>query len=107
MVTNEQIQEIKNIIVETVQPKAIYLIGSYVNGKASEKSDLDFLIISDNKEVPRYERTAPILKKLFHFPQIPIDLMLFTEEEVNKRKDNPLTFIGDALKNGRLIYGRS
>jgi predicted nucleotidyltransferase len=104
MVTQEQIQEITNIIVQTVHPKKVFLIGSYAKGTSDKKSDLDFLIISSNPDIPKYERTTEIQKRLFHYPQIPIDLIMFTENEINKKIDNPLTFISDAIKNGIVVY---
>lgn len=104
MVTQEQIQEITDIIVQTVHPKKVFLIGSYAKGNAHQKSDLDFLIISSNPNISKYERTTEIQKKLFHYPQIPIDILMFTENEVQEKADNPLTFIGDAIKNGIVVY---
>ena len=70
MVTKQQIEEVKNNIVDAVQPKAVYLIRSYATNDTSEKSNLDFLIISKNSNIHKYERTASIQKKLFRFPQM-------------------------------------
>jgi hypothetical protein len=43
-------------------------------------------------------------KRLFHYPQIQIDIIMFSENEINKKKDNPLTFIGNAIKNSIVVY---
>ena len=45
MITENQIEEIKNIIVDVVQPQKVYLFGSYAKGNATETSDIDLLII--------------------------------------------------------------
>lgn len=104
MVTIKEIQDITNIIVETVKPKKVYLIGSYATGEANSESDLDFLIVSGSKQLPRYERTAEIQKRLLGFPAIPIDLMMFTQEEINRKKNNPFTFIGHTLAKAKVVY---
>lgn len=41
MVTKNQIEQIKNIIVTTVRPEKIILFGSYANGKQTDESDID------------------------------------------------------------------
>ncbi len=68
MVTKDQIEDITNVIVQTVHPKKVYLIGSYAQNSASSSSDIDFLIIAGDKNISKYERTGAIQKKLFHNP---------------------------------------
>lgn len=104
MVTKDQIQDITNIIVQTVHPKKVYLIGSYAQGRADDESDIDFLIIAGDKNLPRFERTGAIQKKLFHYPLFSIDLIMFGEEEIKSKSENELSFIGHALKTAKLLY---
>ena len=47
MITNEVIEEVKNRLVKTYDPLAIYLFGSYAWGTPTEESDLDLVIIVD------------------------------------------------------------
>ncbi|MDQ6608235.1 MAG: nucleotidyltransferase domain-containing protein [Bacteroidota bacterium] len=104
MVTKDQIQDITNIIVQTVHPKKVYLIGSYAQNSASDKSDIDFLIIANDDDMPRYERTGAVQKKLFHYPLFSIDLVMFGEKEIEAKAKNELSFIGHALKTAKLVY---
>ena len=104
MITKHEIQDITNIIVQTVHPRKVYLIGSYAQNNAHSKSDIDFLIISGDKNIPKYERTGAIQKKLFHYPLFSIDLVMFSEEEIEAKSKNELSFIGHALKTGKLLY---
>lgn len=104
MVTNQQIEEITSIIIDTVHPKKIYLIGSYANGKATEESDVDFLIISNDPDLPKFERTLEIQKRLFKFSNFPMDNLVFSESEVKSKIENQFSFIGHAIKNGKVIY---
>ncbi|MDB5207973.1 MAG: polymerase, beta domain protein region [Flavisolibacter sp.] len=104
MVTADQIQDITNVIVQTVHPKKVYLIGSYAQSSADINSDVDFLIIGDDETMPKYERTGAIQKRLFHYPFFSIDLVMFGEKEIEAKSKNELSFIGHALKTGKLVY---
>ena len=56
MITTEQINLLKDVIVETMHPKKIYLFGSYVEGTATEHSDLDILIEIETTNLPSIKR---------------------------------------------------
>lgn len=104
MITPEQIADITNVIVQTVHPKKVYLIGSYAQNAAHQNSDIDFLIVGEDANMPKYERTSAIQKKLFHYPQFSIDLVMFSESEVAVKAKTELSFIGHALKTAKLLY---
>ncbi|MCK5172964.1 MAG: nucleotidyltransferase domain-containing protein, partial [Planctomycetes bacterium] len=48
MITQEQINEIADRIVEKFKPQKIILFGSYANGTPTDESDLDLMIIKDS-----------------------------------------------------------
>ena len=45
MFINEEIEQIKNIIVNTIPLEKLYLFGSYANGTQREDSDYDFYAV--------------------------------------------------------------
>ena len=50
MVTQEQIEEVKNRLVANYQPNKIILFGSYARGDANEDSDLDIIVVKSGIE---------------------------------------------------------
>lgn len=51
MINKETIEEVKNRLVKTYNPIAIYLFGSYAWGSPTEDSDLDLLVIIEHLSV--------------------------------------------------------
>ena len=52
MINAQEIENIKNIIVQTVSPQQIYLFGSFANGTQQTDSDYDFyVVVSDESAV--------------------------------------------------------
>jgi predicted nucleotidyltransferase len=52
MINQEQIRKVVKTIVEGYQPRKIILFGSYAYGHPTTDSDLDFLIIKDDDDLP-------------------------------------------------------
>lgn len=103
-ITEKKISEIKNIIAENYKPDKIILFGSYATGNYNENSDLDLLIIKDTN-LPRYKRGQNV-RKFLYGAMIPIDILVFTNEEVSKNKDVKFSFVYEILKTGKVIYDR-
>ena len=106
MITTEQIDLIKDVIVKTMQPEKIYLFGSYANGTANEDSDLDILIEVQKTELSSVHRSTEVSLnfnkyKELHFPK---DIFVYTTPEVEKFSNNKYSFLSSILKNSQLIY---
>jgi len=54
MLSNNDLNKIKDILVSNINPYLIYLFGSSVNGAFREDSDIDIAFLSDN-ELSDYE----------------------------------------------------
>ena len=102
MLTKYQIEEIKNSIIENIQPNKIILFGSYANGTADENSDLDILIVKDSN-LPRYKRT-PKLYNLLSKYYIDKDIFWYTEDEIGEWENVSLAFITKVIKTGKILY---
>ena len=106
MITEEQINKIKQQIIINSQPEKIILFGSCAHGSPNETSDLDLLIVVKDSLLNRIERTRELRKHLWGIINAPKDILVYTITEINRRKDIPQSFIHNVLKNGKTIYDR-
>lgn len=104
MIENDKINEIVNKIAVFYNPDKIILFGSYANGKPNENSDLDLLIIKDSDK-PRPDRSTEI-RKMLYGSMIPMDLIVYTNSEVQESLSKKYTFIYQAITNGKVVYER-
>lgn len=102
-ITEKIIQEIKEKIISHFQVEKIILFGSYIDGSFKKGSDLDILIIKES-DVPKHKRSIPI-RSLFRKYRIPMDIIVYTKEEVETYKEIKGSFIQRALSKGKAIYG--
>ena len=91
------IDELKRFKKENKISKII-LFGSRVKDTFTRYSDVDLILISPKfKNVKTYKRASPYrLKWKLDFP---VDLLCYTPEEFDKRKNEP-TIVREALKRG-------
>ncbi len=102
MITQEQINEITDRIVRSFKPQKIILFGSYANGKPTEESDLDLLIIKDSNFPSRLQNRK--VRKILSGLKIPVDAIVKTSEEFQTYRDIIGTVIYPANKFGKVIY---
>ena len=74
----------------------VYLYGSLVDGEVNEGSDIDLLIIGDFKE-SFFKRILNVMK----FTDLPIEPLVYTQDEFNEMKKNRNPFILEILKRGK------
>ena len=104
MITENQIEEIKNIIVEVVQPQKVYLFGSYAKGNATETSDVDLLIIMADRSKKKYQVVEEIEKKLRDVLPVSKDLVVDYADRYERFHSIPYSFIGHIVQTGVLLY---
>lgn len=100
-----QIQEIVHRIVELIQPEKILLFGSRARGQARRESDLDLLVIASSSE-PRWCRSAPLYGALSDV-LMPMDIMVYTPEEVEDWSEVPRAFVTTAFREGKVLYEKT
>lgn len=106
MISKEVIEEVKNRLVKTYNPVAIYLFGSYAWGTPNEDSDLDLLIVVDESDERTFDRVRAGQRVLFGLG-ISKDLIVYTKEEFDVLS-NRITTLGYKIKrDGKVIYARS
>lgn len=105
MISREHIQDITMKIINSVHPEKIILFGSYAWGKPTKDSDLDLLIIMRSNERP-IKRAASI-RKACRDGYVPMDLIVRTPDEIQKRLDIGDPFIKKILSEGKMVYARN
>ncbi|AZO94478.1 nucleotidyltransferase domain-containing protein [Halocella sp. SP3-1] len=103
LIPEDKINEVVERIAFNVNPDKIILFGSYAEGNPDDDSDLDILVVKD-MNIPRYKRSREIRKYLRGI-KVPIDLLVYSQDEIDEWKNNEHAFINKALKNGKVLYG--
>jgi len=94
-------------------PYKIILFGSYANGNPCKNSDVDLMVILDNHHVSKtYEER--LNKKVFVRNllleinrKIPLDVLVYSKEELNIVKKNGNFLIDEIEKTGKIIYEKT
>jgi predicted nucleotidyltransferase len=88
--------------VETAHPRRVILFGSRGRGRGRSDCDWDILVIADSKR-PRHERAAPLYGALSDLRQ-PVDILVYTPEEVEEWKNVPQALVTTATREGKVLY---
>lgn len=92
------------LIVHCTDPEEIVLFGSYAKGNTHPGSDLDLLIIG-NFKASQWTRSRE-LKDLLNWSPIPLDLHLYTPEEMRMYAREPYAFPSTLRYSGVTLYKR-
>ncbi len=100
------IQDIVRAVVEASDPERIILFGSAARGDVGPDSDVDLLVVEKESSFlggSRWSESSRIRKALWQFP-VPIEVLLFTPEEVEKWKDSTNHVIARSIREGKVLY---
>lgn len=104
MTLEEKIQNITSTIVKTVDPEKVVLFGSMASGQSGENSDIDLCIIKNN--VNDKIRELVKVRGALRGTGWPMDLLLMSAEELERRKDVWGTIQYEIDKKGKMLYER-
>ncbi len=104
-VTEEQLQEVVQRIVQTFDPQRIVLFGSHAYGEPRSDSDVDLLVVleSDERPAARATRVSRVLRPR----PFPMDILVRTPDELRHRLEIGDHFIREVMDHGRVLYERS
>lgn len=102
-VTDQKIKQVSDKIVNEYKPEKIILFGSYAWGKPTSDSDVDLLVVKETSNPFRLSRD--IDGALFPRP-FPLDLLVFTPQQVKHRESMGDFFIQDILSKGKVLYAK-
>ena len=102
MIDRRQIRKFSAAVAREFHPEKIILFGSYGYGKPTEDSDVDLLVIMARTR----ERGERMSVRIRHaVPRnFPLDLLVRTPAEVDKRLRWGDLFLREVMEKGELLY---
>lgn len=98
------IQELTARIVQEFQPERVILFGSYAYGTPTSDSDVDLLVVLPHKGKGT-RKAIEILNTINS--KIPVDLLVRTPEQLDRRLAWNDFFLQEVVKKGRILYEAS
>jgi predicted nucleotidyltransferase len=105
MIDESTIQSVVNTIVTRLSPRRVILFGSYARGQMGPDSDLDLFVEMD-APLPTRSRAMRI-KQLFDPYPCPMDIVVYTPEEVAYWRQAAASLVASVLREGKVLYERS
>jgi predicted nucleotidyltransferase len=79
------VEQVVHRLVAALSPRQVILYGSYVHGRPTPDSDLDFLVISDSNE-PNH-RQSQEARKVVGEVEMPVDVFVLPRQEFDETKN--------------------
>jgi predicted nucleotidyltransferase len=102
MLTDAEIELLVGQIAAQAQATRVILFGSYAKGTATIRSDLDLLVVK-NTDLPMARR-ADDLMPLAKTVVCPIDIHVYTPEELDEYGKEAYSFVETVLTTGRTVF---
>jgi len=101
----EQVNLLKDIIVQTLPVEQIYLFGSYAYGTPHKDSDLDFyVVLNDSVQLRDIDAAIRLRKAIAAKQEMPTDILVSKHSAFLRRKIEP-SMERHIAKAGVLLYG--
>jgi predicted nucleotidyltransferase len=106
--SQQLIEGMVQTIVEEVGPRRIYLFGSCARGNATGDSDVDLLVVEDQRFGPDRSRWSELkrIRKALRSFRVPKDVLVYSQDEFEKWEDSTHHVIAHAVTEGKLLYER-
>jgi len=101
---NKDIETLKNLFVKELSPVAVYLFGSYAEGRETDDSDYDFYIIVKDSEKDMLRLTQRAYKAIRNNHNRPVDIIVNTERTFLERIKVGRALERDVKEKGILLY---
>ena len=96
------LEHVTKTIVERFRPKRIMVFGSHARGEAGPDSDLDLFIEMDTPHRPP-DRAIEV-SEVFGLRPWPMDIVVYTPEEVRRLRHVNGTLLSIIEKEGKVLY---
>lgn len=100
--TQAQLDELIRRIVDRIHPLRIILFGSAARGEMTRDSDVDLLVVVPEGTHRRH--TMEELHRLFTDLPFPVDVIVSTPTDLQRRQHTPGYIYAPALREGRELY---
>lgn len=105
LIPRDLIDYVARTIVERFQPERIILFGSHARGDAGPDSDLDLFVEMESDLRP--PERAILIDAAFSHRRWPMDVLVYTPEEVGRLRHVNGALLQTIEKEGKLLYERS
>jgi uncharacterized protein len=102
MLNTTEIEDLVGRIAARARPRKVILFGSYAKGTARIGSDVDLAVVRDT-ELP-VARRGDDIKPVLASTLVPVDLHVFTPEEMEEYGRDKSSFVNTVLTTGRIVY---
>ncbi|MDY7030329.1 MAG: nucleotidyltransferase domain-containing protein [Thermodesulfobacteriota bacterium] len=96
-----ELRKIVSNVKSNYDPEKIILFGSSTKGYLTDEGDIDLIIIKTTKDDP-WKRAAQVDSFIDHV--VPVDLLIYTPEEIESRLKINDFLVKDILENGIVLY---
>ena len=104
MIKQTEINKLARKIIDNYKPERVYLFGSFAWGKPTKDSDVDLLIIKNTKK--KFIQRQLEVRKIIN-GDLPVDILVKTPKEVEKRLDLGDFFYKDIVFKGKSLYEKT
>jgi predicted nucleotidyltransferase len=104
MLSEQEIDGVVQQIVRRIRPDKVIVFGSYAKQCPGRHSDLDIFVIQQST-LPMSSRINP-LRSLMANRLIPIDIHVYTPEEVDEYGKVAGSFVHSVMTTGKIVYAR-
>ena len=105
LATQSIIEQVKERLVQGLQPDRIILFGSYAYGDPDDGSDLDILVVMPESNAPQYKRARDCYR-LLRGIGVPKDIIVLTRQEYQSQQKSISSLARLASQKGRVLYER-
>jgi len=102
MISQNKINQAVKLLISAAHPVRIIVFGSHGRGDASDESDLDLMVIMP--EVKNKYKEMVRLRRVLRPLRIPVDVLVYSQDEVDEWAHLPGTALYWALKEGRVVH---
>lgn len=100
---DQKIQNVVDKIAKEYKPEKIFLFGSFAWGKPDKNSDIDLFVVKKSSK-STLEMIKDIYNIIFDEGEA-VDVLVYTPEQLEKRKKIGDPFVFKIINNGKLLYG--
>jgi uncharacterized protein len=83
-------------------PARVFVFGSHARGDVHDDSDLDFLVVESGDQPPTAQEIMRLRDALPPLG-VPVDVIVMSEDLVQRRKNVPGSLVYWAMREGRLV----
>lgn len=99
----QDIQNITNIIIKDFKPQKVVLFGSHAWGSPQKDSDIDLLIIKDDK-TKNIREMAIDVERILLPRTFPIDIIVYKPAQIEESLKDKNMFITKIITKGKTLY---